>query len=137
MKLTLYTDGGARGNPGPAGCGVVVYDSQNRIIGEYTKFLERATNNQAEYEALVLGLQKAKGLKAKEIDCYSDSQLIVEQLNQRYKIKNPELGSLFIKIWNLSQCFKKVSFRHIPREKNKLADKLVNQVIDENTKRLK
>ena len=134
-KFKIYTDGGARGNPGPSGCGVVIYDQQNKIIGEYTKFLKRATNNQAEYEALILALQKAKALKAKELDCYSDSQLIVEQLNHRYKVKNPKLGSLFIKVWNLSQSFQKINYYHIPREKNKQADKLVNKVIDENLKK--
>ena len=131
-KLKIYTDGGARGNPGPAGCGVVIYDLQKKKTREYTKFLKKATNNQAEYEALILGLQKARALKAKELDCYLDSLLVVEQLNQRYKIKNPDLGSLFIKIWNLSQSFRKINFHYIPREKNKQADKLVNQVIKEN-----
>lgn len=135
MKFIIYTDGGARGNPGPGGCGVVIYDQQNKIVGEYTKFLKKATNNQAEYEALILALQKAKFLKAKELDCYLDSQLIVEQLNHRYKIKNPDLGSLFIKVWNLSQSFQKISYHHVPREKNKQADKLVNKVIDENLSR--
>lgn len=134
-KLKIYTDGGARGNPGPGGCGVVIYDQQNKIVGEYTKFLKKATNNQAEYEALILALQKAKALKAKELDCYLDSQLIVEQLNHQYKIKNPDLGSLFIKVWNLSQSFQKISYHYIPREKNKQADKLVNQAIDRNLKR--
>lgn len=132
MKLEIYTDGGARGNPGPSGCGVVIYDKQSKIVREYTKFLKRATNNQAEYEALILALQKAKALNAKEVDCYLDSQLVVEQLNHRYKVKNSILGSLFIKVWNLSQFFKKINYHHIPREKNKRADKLVNQVIDEN-----
>ena len=131
-KLIIYTDGGSRGNPGPSGCGVVIYGPENKIIRKYTKFLNKATNNQAEYEALILGLQKAKSLKVDKIDCYLDSQLVVEQLNHRYKIKNPDLGSLFIKVWNLSQFFKKVSFYYIPRGKNKVADRLVNQIIDEN-----
>ncbi|MBL7141939.1 ribonuclease HI family protein [Patescibacteria group bacterium] len=136
MKLIIYTDGGARDNPGPAGCGVVICDSRKRVIKKAVKFLKKATNNQAEYEALILGLQKAKSLKANEVDCYLDSQLIVEQLNHKYKIKNPDLGFLFIKVWNLSQSFKKVNYYYIPREKNKQADRLVNQVIDENTKGL-
>jgi ribonuclease HI len=136
MKLKIYTDGGARGNPGPAGCGVVVYNAQDKKIEEDFSFIDRATNNQAEYEALILGLKKAKELKATEVDCYSDSKLIVEQLNHNYKIKNPALGFLFIKVWNLSQSFKKVQFFYIPREQNKEADKLVNQVIDQNTKGL-
>lgn len=134
-KIKIYTDGGARGNPGPAGCGVVIYDSQNKKIKEINKYIGRATNNQAEYNALILGLQKAKELKVEEVDCFLDSQLVVEQLNHNYKIKNPDLGSLFIKVWNLSQFFKKISFSHIPREKNKEADNLVNEAIDSNKKK--
>ncbi len=136
MKLKIYTDGGARGNPGPAGCGAVIYNAQNKKIKEESSFITKATNNQAEYEALILGLKKAKELKASEVDCYLDSKLIVEQLNHNYKIKNPILGFLFIKVWNLSQSFKKVQFFYIPREQNKEADKLVNQIIDQNTKGL-
>ncbi len=133
-KLVIYTDGGARGNPGPAGCGAVLLFPDKKIK-EFSRFLGKATNNQAEYEGVVLGLEKARAFKATEINFYLDSKLIVEQLNRRYKIKDPKLGSLFIKIWNLSQSFKKVNFYYIPREKNKPADRLVNRVIDENAKR--
>ena len=131
MKLIIYTDGGARGNPGPSGLGVVIYNQDKQILGKYSKFLNRATNNQAEYQALILGLEKAKSLKAAEVDCYLDSKLIVEQINGKYKVKNPGLGPLFIRVWNLSQSFKKVNFYHIPREKNQEADKLVNEVMDQ------
>ncbi len=130
MKYIIYTDGGARGNPGPGGAGVVIYDSNNKIIQEHSRFLGYTTNNKAEYEALILGLEKTKKLKATDVDCYLDSKLVVEQLNRRYKVKNKDLGVLFIKAWNLSQYFKQVNFYHIPREKNKKADSLVNQVID-------
>lgn len=132
MKLILYTDGGSRGNPGPSGAGVVVCNKDGRLIKEYAKFLGLATNNQAEYQALILGLEKAKSLGAAQVDCYLDSKLIVEQLNKNYKIKNPGLGSLFIKVWNLSQNFKSVNFYYIPREKNKPADTLVNKAISKN-----
>jgi len=131
-KLIIYTDGGARGNPGPGGAGVVICDSNHKIIQEYSQFLGHTTNNKAEYQALILGLEKTKKLKASIVDCYLDSKLIVEQLNRRYKVKNQELGVLFLKVWNLSQSFKQVNFHHIPREKNKKADCLVNQVIDQN-----
>lgn len=134
MNLIIYTDGGARGNPGPGGIGVVIYDKDRQLIKQYSKFLKQVTNNQAEYQALILGLEKAKSLKATSVDFYLDSQLIVEQLNRRYKVKDPILGFLFIKVWNLSQFFKSVNFYHIPREKNKQADKLVNKVIDKNIK---
>ena len=134
MKLKVYTDGGAKGNPGPAGCGAVIYNPQTKKTKKYSRFLGKATNNQAEYEALILALRKAKELQATEIDCYLDSRLVVEQLNRNYKIKNRVLGSCFIKIWNLSQSFKRVNYYYIPREKNKEADRLVNEVIRKNKK---
>ncbi len=130
-KLIIYTDGGARGNPGPAALGVVVGDK------EYSEYLGEMTNNQAEYRALIFALKKAKALlggkKAggAEIEVWMDSELIVRQLNGEYKIKEPELQPLFIQAWNLRLDFKKVNFQHVPREKNKRADRLVNLVLDE------
>ena len=132
MKYIIYTDGGARGNPGPGGAGAVICNSNHKIIQEHSRFLGHTTNNKAEYQALILGLEETKKLKASVVDCYLDSKLIVEQLNRRYKVKNKELGILFLKVWNLSQSFKQVNFYHIPREKNKKADSLVNQVINQN-----
>ncbi len=132
MKYIIYTDGGARGNPGPGGAGAVIYDINNKIIKECSRFLGYTTNNKAEYQALILGLEEAKKIKASIVDCYLDSKLVVEQLNRKYKVKNQELGVLFLKVWNLSQYFKQVNFYHIPREKNKKADSLVNQVLDRN-----
>lgn len=129
-KIEIYTDGGARGNPGPAGIGVVVWQG-HQLLGLYKKYIGPATNNQAEYQAILFGLQKAKELGSQEVDCFLDSELVVNQLNMDFKIKNKDLGPWFIKIWNLRQEFKKVTFRYIPREKNKEADKLVNQAIDE------
>jgi len=125
-KIIIYTDGGARGNPGPAAIGLVIYDENKNLIKEYSKFIGEATNNQAEYQAVIYALEKAKQIKAEEIDFYLDSELLVEQLNRRAKIKNFELGRAFIKIWNLSQNFKKINFYYIPREKNREADRLVN-----------
>ncbi len=130
-KLIIHTDGGARGNPGPAGIGVLIEDSVGNVLRQDKKFIGHMTNNQAEYEAVVLALRLAKKLGGEELEVYLDSELVVEQLNQNYKIKNLELGKLFIKIWNLRQDFKNISFTHIPREKNVLADKLVNQAINE------
>jgi len=128
-KLQIYTDGGARGNPGPAGIGVVIWEG-NKLIATYKKFIGETTNNQAEYQAIYYGLKKAKELGAKEVECFLDSELVVNQLNMKFKIKNQELGPWFIKIWNLRQSFRKVIFKYIPREENKEADKLVNQAID-------
>lgn len=131
-KLIVYTDGGARGNPGPAGVGVVICDETgNKILGQYKNYIGKTTNNQAEYAAVVLGLQKAKGLKATEVEVRLDSELVCSQLSGTFKLKNPDFQDSFIKIWNLKQSFKKVTFKYIPRTDNKLADKLVNQAIDE------
>lgn len=130
-KIIIYTDGGARGNPGPAGIGVVFFDDKKNILRKFSEYIGEATNNQAEYRAVILALQKAKELKFKELDFYLDSELVIKQLNGEYRVKDKDLGSLFVKVWNLKLGFKKVSFRHVPREKNKEADKLVNQVIDQ------
>jgi ribonuclease HI len=134
MKLIIYSDGGARGNPGLGGAGAVIYDEKMNLIKKISRFLGSTTNNQAEYEGLILGLKKAKSLAAKRVDCYLDSQLVVEQLNRRYKIKNPKLGKLFLRVWNLCQFFEDINFYHISREKNKEADSLVNEVIDHHLK---
>lgn len=130
MKLILYTDGGARGNPGPAAIGVIVYDSKKNVIKKISKYIGWATNNQAEYQALITGLIEAKKIKAEDVECFSDSKLVVQQVNRKYKIKNKKLAQLFIKIWNLSQSFKKIKFSYIPREKNREADRLVNLALD-------
>ncbi|MCX7778814.1 MAG: ribonuclease HI family protein [Patescibacteria group bacterium] len=126
MKLIIYTDGGARGNPGPAAIGVVICHENKKIIKKYSKYIGEATNNQAEYRAVIDALKEAKKVGAQEIDFYLDSELLVGQLSRRFKIKNTELGQVFVKIWNLSQAFKKINFFYIPREKNKEADRLVN-----------
>ncbi len=131
QKIIIYTDGGARGNPGPAGIGAVIFDEkEKKILGQYKKYIGKTTNNQAEYQAVVLGLQESKKLKAKEVEVRMDSELVCNQINGKYKIKNSDFQNSFIKIWNLKQSFKKIIFKHILREKNKLADKLVNQAID-------
>jgi|SRR3989338_691875 len=134
-KLVIYTDGGARGNPGPAGCGAVIFDENGKsILATHKKYLGEQTNNFAEYSAVVLALEEAKKLGAEEIEFYLDSELVVKQMRGEYRIKNPGLGKLFIKIHNLKQRFKKITFRHVRREQNKLADKLVSQAIDEGSR---
>lgn len=127
--LEIYTDGGSRGNPGPAGIGVAIWQGNN-LVGTYSKYIGEATNNQAEYKAVIFALEQAKRLKAENLDFYMDSEIAVNQLNRKYKIKNQELGSLFVRAWNLMIGFKKVQFHHIPREENRGADKLVNDAID-------
>ena len=130
QKLTIFSDGGARGNPGPAGCGAVIYNSKSEVIARIGQYIGKTTNNQAEYRALILGLERAKKLKAVEVKCYLDSELVVKQLNREYRVKDKDLELLFIKIHNLTLNFKKVIFNHVRREKNKEADRLVNLVLD-------
>lgn len=128
-NLKLYTDGGARGNPGPAGIGGVLSDNGHKLA-EFSEYIGQATNNQAEYQALLKGIELALENGAKQLDCYLDSELVVKQLNREYKVKDLDLQSLFTKIWNLTYNFDKITFNHVRREKNKEADKLVNQAID-------
>ncbi len=129
-KLIIYTDGGARGNPGPAGCGAVIFDEHKNIIAEISEFIGKATNNQAEYQAVVFAIKKAREFTAEILDFYLDSELVVKQLNREYKVKNKELALLFVQIYNETLNFKKVSFSHIRREFNKEADKLANLAMD-------
>ena len=129
-KIIIYTDGGARGNPGPAGIGAVLYNENQEVLAKISKYLGVATNNQAEYQALILALKKAIELGAEEVNCYLDSELVVCQLNREYKVKNKDLAPLFLDIYNLSLSFKKITFTHIPRERNKLADQLANEAMD-------
>lgn len=132
MKLIVYTDGGSRGNPGNAAIGVFFPELKKG----YGERIGKATNNIAEYSALVFALKKAKQLAGKkkaeetEIEVRSDSELMVSQLNGRYKLKEEGLKNLFIEVWNLKQDFKSVLFKHIPREENKEADALVNRALD-------
>lgn len=130
MKLIIFTDGGARGNPGPAAAGVVIKNEDGKTLAEFGKYLGETTNNQAEYQALILALEKAKEINGTEIQCLADSELMVKQLNHQYRVRDADLAPLFLKAWNLSTAFKKISFQHIPREKNKEADKQVNDTLD-------
>jgi ribonuclease HI len=130
-KFIIYTDGGARGNPGPAGIGAVLYDGQKNVVAELHKYLGIKTNNQAEYSALIMALHKAKTLGAEELDIFLDSELVVKQLKREYKVKNKDLAPLFLEVYNLSLAFKKISYTHIPRELNAEADRLANLAMDE------
>lgn len=128
--MIIYTDGGSRGNPGPAAAGFVI---DGRGYGEY---LGHATNNVAEYTAIASALKKARALlgktKAKmtEVEMRMDSELAVKQLTGKYRINNAGIQPLFFEIWNLKFDFKKVDFIHVPREQNKEADAEVNKVLD-------
>lgn len=130
-KFIIKTDGGARGNPGPAAIGVVITDTAGKIIRQWGLYIGETTNNQAEYRALLAALEAAHELGASDVECLLDSELVVKQLKREYKVKDKDLAQIFIKVWNLSQQFKVVSFAHIPREQNSAADALVNQALDE------
>jgi ribonuclease HI len=130
VKIKIFTDGGARGNPGPAAIGIVLKDENDKIVKKYSEYLGHKTNNQAEYLALLKGLDLAKNFKPSEVHCYLDSELVVKQLRQEYKVKDQDLQPLFIKVWNKALSMKKVTFTHIKRDLNKEADKLVNLELD-------
>lgn len=134
MKGLLYTDGGARGNPGPAALGVVleVAGGEAVTIGET---IGKATNNVAEYRALIRGLEEAKKAGVTELECRLDSELLVKQLNREYKVRDANLAQLFVRAWNLAQGFPSVRFVAIPRRENKEADKLVNHALDSEKKK--
>jgi len=133
-RAIIYTDGGSRGNPGPSAIGIAVVDANGKIFKEYSRYLGEATNNQAEYQAVIFALQKAKQLKIKEVEIRTDSELIGRQLLGKYKIKDQDLQPLFIKAWNLRLDYDKVDIKIIPREQNKKADLLVNQELDNKKK---
>lgn len=130
MKLTIYTDGGARGNPGPAATGVVIKDEAGKNVAAYGEYIGEVTNNTAEYRAIISALEKAKTLGGTTVDCYLDSLLLVEQLNGKWHVREPHLQKLFVQAWNAAAQFKKATFTHVRREKNKEADALVNKTLD-------
>jgi ribonuclease HI len=138
-KIVMYSDGGSRGNPGPAALGVYI-ETLNKSYGEC---LGTKTNNEAEYAAVVFGLKKIKSLigkaRAKEADveCRMDSELVCKQMNHEYKIENEKLQPLFIAIWNLMLNFAKVEFVAVRRELNAKADALVNEALDGEEKKQK
>ncbi|MFH1565570.1 MAG: ribonuclease HI family protein [bacterium] len=140
MKIMIYTDGGSRGNPGPGAIGVIFSDGKGKVIKEYAEKIGRATNNEAEYEAVIFALQKAKLLfgkkQAKEMDLElrTDSELIFKQMNGKYKILDRKIEQLFLKTWNLKIDFGNVKFVYIPRNNNTEADRLVNRALDSKTK---
>ena len=132
MKLKTYTDGGARGNPGPAGAGAVIIDNKKRT--EVKAFIgEKQTNNWAEYEAVIVAIGRAVelGFLGRDIEFRLDSKLVVEQLLGNWKIKEPTLKPQVAKVRSLLKDFGSVKFTHVPREENMDADRLVNEAIDD------
>lgn len=133
QKVVIHTDGGAKGNPGPAAIGVVIDIGGD--IKEYHQAIGRTTNNVAEYRAVLFALQKLKQLLGKDdarkahIKLKTDSELVTKQINGKYKVKNEQLKALFIDLWNLLQDFDNITISSIPREQNDAADKLVNKAL--------
>jgi ribonuclease HI len=130
-RVRIFTDGAARGNPGPAGAGAVILDPQGRVLARLGKYLGRQTNNVAEYEGLLLGLRRAKELGARDVEVRADSLLLVKQLEGEYAVKNAALKELHARAKTLLRQFEHVDVRHVPREENTLADEMSNRAIDE------
>ncbi len=129
-KYIIHTDGGARGNPGPAAIGCVVHDQDKNKKYTISRYIGNTTNNQAEYQALLAALEKAYELQAADVECFLDSELVVKQMRGEYRIRDKNLSPLYLKIWNLTLKFNSITFNHIPRSMNKEADTLVNQALD-------
>jgi probable phosphoglycerate mutase len=129
-EVVVNTDGGARGNPGPAAIGAVVCDTDGRVLAEVSEALGVATNNVAEYTAVVRALETAAELGARTVHVRSDSLLLIEQLNGNFKVKNPTLQVLHQKVREAAKAFEAVSFEHVRRERNVAADALVNEALD-------
>ncbi len=132
-KLLLYTDGGSRNNPGPAATGFVLKNEDGRVLKKGGSFLGIATNNEAEYRALIEGLQAAKEFNPSHLDCFLDSLLAVNQLNGVFKIKEARLRELVFEVKALEKESESIRYQYVPREENKEADAILNQILDEQT----
>lgn len=133
-SVIIYSDGGSRGNPGPSASGFVILNTEQEVIHQGGEYLGVTTNNQAEYHGVRLGLEKALAMGAKTVDFRMDSLLVVNQLNGTYKIKNRELWPIYEAIKDLATHFDKVTFSHVRREFNQLADGMVNKILDAHAK---
>jgi ribonuclease HI len=128
-RLVIYTDGASLGNPGLAAIGAVMKDEQGRLIARISQPIGRATNNQAEYRAIIAALEKAVSLGAEEVILNSDSELVVKQLNGSYRVKKPSLKPLYQKVKQLQSQLQGFSITHIPRQQNREADRLANRAL--------
>jgi ribonuclease HI len=131
--LRLYTDGGSRGNPGPAGLGMVIEDDRGMRLWGGHRYVGKATNNQAEYLALIDGLRKVAEWKPDALEVYMDSELVVKQVSGRYRVRSADLQPLHRQVVGLLRGFSRVNVSHVPRERNRGADALANRAMDEGT----
>ncbi len=129
-KYYLYSDGAARGNPGPSGVGIYIEDDQGNIVKQHFEYLGEQTNNCAEYLALSIGLDIAKEKELDNITVYTDSELMAKQLNGIYKVKNKSLIELYMQVTQKINSFSSIEIQHVTRDKNKNADRLANMAID-------
>jgi len=130
-EAKVFTDGGSRGNPGDSACAFVICNLDGTVVEKSGYYMGMATNNQAEYYGFKKGLERARDLGIDKISLYSDSQLVVNQMNGIYKVKNQELAPLHQDVAQLARGFEKISFSYVPRELNKIADKEVNRILDD------
>jgi ribonuclease HI len=131
VKITIHSDGAARGNPGPAAAGAVLTGSDGKLLAEVSRYLGEMTNNQAEYRALILAVEEAERQGASELCIYADSELMVRQIKGEYRVKNEELKPLFQDVMRRLRAIGTFAIHHVPRERNKAADKLANRALDE------
>ena len=130
LRVTINCDGAARGNPGPAGAGAVVVGEDGAVLAEVAEGLGETTNNVAEYTAVIRGLEEAERLGARQVLLRSDSQLLINQLTGRYRVKAPHLQPLHRRVRDLMRAFDRVDLEHVPRERNTAADALANLGVD-------
>jgi len=137
QRMMIYSDGGARGNPGPAAIAFIALNDKGAIVKADSRFIGVHTNNQAEYEAVLMALKFASDQKILEIVCHLDSELVAKQLNGLYAVKNNELWLLWRKVQQLKACFKKISFVYVPRSNHQIerADALVNKTLDQQARK--
>jgi len=129
-RLIIYVDGASRGNPGPAAIGIVIQDHEGSTRMEISHYIGEATNNQAEYRALITGLEEVAGFAADHVDIKTDSKLMVEQIQGNYRVRNANLKPLFEKATRLLSTYKTYTISHIPRQQNSPADSLANRALD-------
>lgn len=142
QKFIIHADGGSRGNPGDAAVGFVIEEEKGVLKKEYGEYIGRATNNEAEYKAVIMALRKLKQLVGKEkafesrVEVRVDSELLERQINGHYKILDGSIQPLFLELWNLKIDFSDIKFKHVPREKNRAADRMVNAALDKELNKL-